>query len=105
MCSFLAMCSRTAPNLTNNAIQPEYSDQARFPGFLITFIGGVAIQDSSEGPAANRVKTAVNANVDLKLALFTEEMVERKLGTPTDRNLIGLCSVGFWLENYQQQAN
>jgi hypothetical protein len=29
----------------------------------------------------------------------------RKLGTPTDRNLIGLCSVGFWLENYQRQAN
>ena len=29
----------------------------------------------------------------------------RKSGTPTDRNLSGLCSVGFWLENYQRQAN
>ena len=28
-----------------------------------------------------------------------------ELGTPTDRHLTGLCSIGFWLENYQRQAN
>jgi hypothetical protein len=29
----------------------------------------------------------------------------RKLGTPTDRDLIGRCSSGFWLEIYKPQAH